>query len=62
MARYTPRDLAAALGRIAYEALSIEDHLPSLSLAEIFAALDGCDGDTNLAAKRLIDMHSQNMA
>ena len=59
---HTPPNLAAALQRIAYEANGIERQLPSISLAEIFAAIGGCHGDFERAAKTLVDMQAQNIA
>jgi hypothetical protein len=59
--RYTARDLAVALAHIADEAHMIEAELPSLSLAEIFAAIERCRGDTNLAARALLDVHEKNI-
>jgi hypothetical protein len=57
---HTPPNLAAALQRIAYEANGIERQLPSISLAEIFAAIDGCHGDFEGAAKTLVEMHAEH--
>jgi hypothetical protein len=59
---YTTGELAALLAQIRDIAIAIESGFPSLTLGDIFSAVDGCEGDFELAARVLMNLHTRNLA